>query len=572
MPYPYATEVDLFQNIPLVKGDGNNVYFTSANNRELYFNSIIYRRNLNVQYQRETSTYRLDANYDEIIGKTNYLRYKNDTRWFYCFIDSIEYVNPGVCEITFSVDYWMTYQFDLTWKNCFIEREHVTDDTIGANTVPEGLETGEFVQELEYYPWAGYEFSDGAGNMKMCVLCTLSDFWGDEEGAKAAYGIPYASTINRCYIWMSADPGEGHSLALQKTRLQLLHENIKATSNIDDTVIFTTYMVPQEFITGITELPILNSDNKNIGFIVGMPESGAQQYPGYDSGNIEKVFNMTQIEDYTPKNNKLFTSQYYKIIIDNNQGRQMEIYPELLFINSETNEVTMRYSIKGSILPGASCTFNVNQYPNLKGVPGATNQNNRLYTIELTKFPFCASNTDVYANWLNGHTASLGINAISATASGAVGGAALGGPAGAIAGGALGLLNSVVSTTSQVLQHAAIPDQAKGNINNVSSYSNDKLRFDMYKVHIKAEYARIIDNFFTMFGYKVNRLGTPQFGTRQFYNYYKIPQCNVYGDIPGEALNDIRTQFINGITLWNTFDVGNYRDGNNPISVTAKEA
>lgn len=172
MPYPYATEVDLFQNIPLVKGDGNNVYFTSANNRELYFNSIIYRRNLNVQYQRETSTYRLDANYDEIIGKTNYLRYKNDTRWFYCFIDSIEYVNPGVCEITFSVDYWMTYQFDLTWKNCFIEREHVTDDTIGANTVPEGLETGEFVQELEYYPWAGYEFSDGAGNMKMCVLCT----------------------------------------------------------------------------------------------------------------------------------------------------------------------------------------------------------------------------------------------------------------------------------------------------------------------------------------------------------------------------------------------------------------
>ena len=94
----------------------------------------------------------------------------------------------------------------------------------------------------------------------------------------------------------------------------------------------------------------------------------------------------------------------------------------------------------------------------------------------------------------------------------------------------------------------------------------------MYKVHVKAEYARIIDNFFTMFGYKVNRLGTPQFGTRQFYNYYKIPQCNVYGDIPGEALNDIRTQFINGITLWNTFDVGNYRDGNNPISVTAKEA
>lgn len=567
MPYPYATEVDLFQNIPLVKGDGNNVYFTSANNRELYFNSIIYRRNLNVQYQRETSTYRLDANYDEIIGKTNYLRYKNDTRWFYCFIDSIEYVNPGVCEITFSIDYWMSYQFDLKWKNCFIEREHVTDDTIGANTVPEGLETGEFIQEMEYYPWSGYEYSDGTGNMKMALMCTLSDLW--EGVSERLYGVPYGGTINRCYIWAASTYTQDYSLAEQGARLSGLYVAIKQAANIDDTAIFTTYMVPMEFLNGLDWSVIKFPDESEAGNLLDNRPGTTSPYPGYDSGNLEKEFTFDTIDGYVPKNNKLFTSEFNRIIIDNNQGKQMEIYPELLTINGNTG--TLRYAIRGSILPGASCTFNIKNYPHING-SGATNVDNRLYSLEYSKFPFCVSNTDVFANWLNGHTASLMVNGISSIANGAMGGAALGGAPGAIAGAATGLLNSVINTTAQVMQHAAIPDQAKGNINNVSSYSNKKLRFDMYKVHVKAEYARIIDNFFTMFGYKVNRLGTPRFGTRQFYNYYKIPQCNVYGDIPGEALNDIRTQFINGITLWNTFDVGNYRDGNNPISVTAKEA
>ena len=39
-----------------------------------------------------------------------------------------------------------SWYFDIEYKQTFVERKHVTDDTIGANTIPEGLETGEYVE------------------------------------------------------------------------------------------------------------------------------------------------------------------------------------------------------------------------------------------------------------------------------------------------------------------------------------------------------------------------------------------------------------------------------------------
>ena len=86
--------------------------------------------------------------------------------------------------------------------------------------------------------------------------------------------------------------------------------------------------------------------------------------------------------------------------------------------------------------------------------------------------------------------------------------------------------------------------------------------------YIGDEDAKAVDNYFTMFGYKVNELKVPEFGTRQYYNYYKMPVCNITGNIPQSALDEIRSKFERGITLWNTSDVGNYRDGVNPIVTT----
>ena len=63
----------------------------------------------------------------------------------------MEYVNENCTRISFETDVFQTWQFQIQYNRCFVEREHTNDDTIGANTVPENLETGEYILNSSQY-------------------------------------------------------------------------------------------------------------------------------------------------------------------------------------------------------------------------------------------------------------------------------------------------------------------------------------------------------------------------------------------------------------------------------------
>ena len=69
---------------------------------------------------------------------------------------------------------------------------------------------------------------------------------------------------------------------------------------------------------------------------------------------------------------------------------------------------------------------------------------------------------------------------------------------------------------------------------------------------IKAEYARIIDDFFDMFGYKTCRVKVPNKAHRQNWWYTKTIDANITGDIPNDELNRIKRAYNEGITFWRT--------------------
>ena len=84
---------------------------------------------------------RTDFTYEQCL-KANYIAFQNpsyDNKWFFAFIDSIRYLADNVTEISFTVDAWSTWFSDWDKKPCFIVREHVNNDNIGANTVPEDV-------------------------------------------------------------------------------------------------------------------------------------------------------------------------------------------------------------------------------------------------------------------------------------------------------------------------------------------------------------------------------------------------------------------------------------------------
>ena len=101
------------------------------------------------------------------------------------------------------------------------------------------------------------------------------------------------------------------------------------------------------------------------------------------------------------------------------------------------------------------------------------------------------------------------------------------------------------------------PNTAKGNVNagDINACSNTNT-FYFYKMSIKEEYAKIIDNFFSMYGYKVNDVKVPNITGRRNWNYVKTINCNIFGDIPQTDIQELKNIFDSGITFWhnsNTF-------------------
>lgn len=96
-----------------------------------------------------------------------------------------------------------------------------------------------------------------------------------------------------------------------------------------------------------------------------------------------------------------------------------------------------------------------------------------------------------------------------------------------------------------------VPPQAQGNVSGgYLQFSSDMYKFSFRKMSVRAEYARAIDSYFSMFGYKTNRLKVPNITGRTNWNYVKTVGCNVLADIPQEDLQQIKAMFNNGVTIW----------------------
>ena len=81
------------------------------------------------------------------------------------------------------------------------------------------------------------------------------------------------------------------------------------------------------------------------------------------------------------------------------------------------------------------------------------------------------------------------------------------------------------------------------------------------KMRCKKEYLQIIDDYFSKFGYKINRVKIPNIIGRTNWNYIEIASTEEigHGDVPSRAMEQINTACRNGTTIWhNHANLGNY--------------
>ena len=245
------------------------------------------------------------------------------------------------------------------------------------------------------------------------------------------------------------------------------------------------------------------------------------------------------IGTFTPKNNKVFTYPYMFVNATNNVGLVTPFkYEDTSFINDVTNKKSINLWVEGCLTPGISAKAIPMGYKNI--------QYNYFYAISVGKFPVCSWISDTYINWLTQNGTNTIINGLGSTIPN-IASAVMGNPSG-FTGSITGIYNALHQFTLAQIA----PDQAKGNLNsgdiNFSYQDGGGLSLEL--MTIKEEYAEIIDQYFSMFGYKVNSVKTPNIYGRTNWNYIKTIGCNIIGDIPQYDLQKIKDMFNNGVTMW----------------------
>lgn len=500
---------------PIELDERNQLTFLNETAQRNYFLSLPYLEYDECSYQRKDNVIRYNTDpsgitYEDLI-KYNYVMYQNtsyDDKWFYAFITNIRYVNDGMSEISIETDVIETWKFDIIYKPSFIEREHVpkTDDVRGRYLIPEGLETGEYISQFVT------DYGLGTSHVVMASTVNPSDQTTIVSGG--TYGNIYSGV--HYYIFQSENDLD---IALYNMADKGVAEGISCLFYCPD------------FITGYASATFDSNGIAEVGSSQGVLNS------------ILVPLTPSTIDGYTPKNEKVFTYPYVAFVLSNNSGENMTYHLED-FIDSGNHLGEIK--VRGTCTPGVSARAIPVNYR--CGYNSLTNVDNNEYGLTMGKFPICSYPVDLYTNWVT----QQGINPYVNIATAGLGMAGSGNLESGV-----NFLNTLYNEMHEVTLHSFVPMEARGNINSGDvTYTIGKLGFTGYMQTIKQEFAKAIDDYFSIFGYKVNRLAIPNFETRSNWNYIKTIGINITGDIPQNDMQKIKDIFNNGITFWhnpNTF-------------------
>lgn len=549
---PYITKVYLL-DIPLENDYKNTLYFTSEQAQHTYFSEHIVKSYTDFSYQRKDNIIRVPDQYDTIYN-VNYVMYQNtnyNNKWFYAFITDLRYINDGLTDISIETDVIQTWFFEYQIKQCFIDREHTNNDTVGNNTQPEGLETGDFITD-QVIPYNGLATSGGYYVMASSTFPYLDandQLVGGNDG-----GGKYNGIYNGLGYYAFSRDSAG---------TERLNKVIKAFDSAGQSArINCIFVAPSLLVNEI--------DWEGSGYVWGrVRESNTAFQYSWEAFSTPQITRPTSLNGYTPRNKKLLTSPYCYLLMSNGNGGQAK-YNYELFRNGANY---VEFAISTVICPGMSTILEPLQYK----VSSGYSENENLIGA---KFPVCGWVSDTYTNWLTQNSLNIKLGIIGGAfqiASGIASAGAIN-PAmsmgewdattsqmgNAIGGGIGGILGSMKQV---YLNREFMPPQAEGNINcGDVNFSRQNTTFTAYKMSIKSEFASRIDSYFDMFGYKTNQVKVPNTNHRQRWWYTKTIDAVITGSIPNNDIEKIKSIYNNGVTFWkNASDIGNYSLSNNII-------
>lgn len=184
-------------------------------------------------------------------------------------------------------------------------------------------------------------------------------------------------------------------------------------------------------------------------------------------------------------------------------------------------------------------------------------------SVPLGKYPLCEWSSDAYTNWLTQNSVNAGVSIGNTVGSLITGGSNMSGEQ--IGSTISGQIGSQISNNYQAY---LAPNVSGGtntaDINFLMNWNN------IYFIEMKAtdEYMKIIDDYFTRFGYKINRVLEPNILGRKYWNYLEIGQSEIIGtgNVPTFYMNQINNACRRGVTIWHNHEnIGNFNLDNSIV-------
>lgn len=563
------SDVYILKNVPLEPSFDHTIWFDSPEQQAtafttyalaFYFDKVSYQR-----YPRPYIT--LDKTADELFD-CNYMMFRNTSygaKWFYAFITQVEYISNTTSRIYYSIDPMQTYLFDVNVGQCFVEREHAMTDAIGDNLNPESFELGEYVYDADYFPNIFAK-----SNYVICILATWEATYKD----------------NKWVIEDSATGGvggvdSGIYTGLTKNKFEYDLDNPRAcVENANAVIKAATEANKADGIVSITMYPKFFMNWSITGDLAtGLVPDTVDSIPAFTG----------TFDGYKPKNNKLYTAPFCGVYVDNLQGNAANYAYEYFADRKPT------FNIVGVVNGNLECASIPLYY---KGLPS-----NFQESLVMGGFPQCAWNVDTFKAWIaqNKYTIAAGVAttaidtvkqvAMAATGLGIAGDvagmtAAMTGAGSAQTIQAVGqyanayqnmqnasynaqgdVLDKTINLVAQVKTASTQPNHARGQQSSSVFCAMGYQGFHYMPYRIQGQFARIIDDFFSMFGYKTNRLKVPNRNGRKAWNYVKTCGCTLTGSAPADVTAALVQIYDRGITFWRCTDlsagnpftrVGNY--------------
>ena len=486
---------------------------------------------------------------NEDLTQCNYLMYQNadiSNKWYFAFIDNVQYNSLNSVIISHTIDVWQTYQFDITYYKNLILRSHVakSTDTVGRWLAPEPISVApEFERkhnvfnDLSWVPqYVLHSTSVYNPNTKKY------EYKGNGTGAtlSAEYGIFVdndndVQTVVKNYGKLSA------AEALKS------NDDDEYSNWISDLLTGQTIDKAVKLISTTSISQLQDHRNELIG-LYAIPDWVHDGTNKYATNNIKKKEVTTTLPTatlacgYAPRNKKMLSSLCKAYLFYNENGFKLPLKPELF-----TSDTPV-FTVKSTELSTNGFILQIGSYAD--------------YTAKTNKISYrCENRLGYDANTgldkvLNTLTSSVGVvNAVGSVASQAF----VGNVGGAVQG-AVGAVQQSINMIDALGQRG-VNTGASGDIMSITEKRAMPVFADVSPTEAQCRY---IDDYLDVYGYAINEIGkiSTYMKNRSNWNYIQVANCNIKVSAPNDDVNKLKQMFESGVTIWHTH-FGDYDQNNN---------